>query len=413
MKICLVKAGEPLPTDNDHSRLLRTGILFEYLARDNEVRWITEAFNHQHKTRRFETDTTVEVSANAQIRLLSTLGYRGNISAGRMLDDLHFAWKVWRDLRSNPNPDVIVCAYPLVLTAFACVLHAKQRKIPIVVDVRDLWPDIFSLATRRVRKILGTALALVLEPFARYTFRNATSVIGITDAIVDWACKKAKRVRQTKDVPFALGFLPQPVDPANKTKAIEFWNDLGIKQTDFIFAYVGQINNKVDVETVVRGFIAADLPPSARLVIAGAGDEIEKIRPLCKGVPGIIFPGWINKFQLEVLLQMASVGLAPYRNRLDFQLSIPNKVIEYLYYSVPVAASIDGEIKRLIQTHDCGVAYEEGKPDSFAAVATQLFHDTQGRKGLSQNARLTYNRFFDGNTVFSALTAHLQSFHVA
>src|SRR4051812_31987679 len=108
MKICLIKAGEPLPTDGDHSRLLRTGMLFEFLSGKHDVTWITEAFNHQHKKLRAESDTTIEIAPGARIRLLHTLGYSGNISPRRMLDDVHFAWKCWRELRSKPDPDVIV-----------------------------------------------------------------------------------------------------------------------------------------------------------------------------------------------------------------------------------------------------------------------------------------------------------------
>ena len=41
-----------------------------------------------------------------------------------------------------PRPDLILCSYPTIELSVEAVRYGRTHGIPVVLDVRDLWPDI-------------------------------------------------------------------------------------------------------------------------------------------------------------------------------------------------------------------------------------------------------------------------------
>ena len=119
-----------------------------------------------------------------------------------------------------------------------------------------------------------------------------------------------------------------------------------------------------------------------------------------KNVDNIIMPGWIDAAQIRVLMEMSIGGLAPFKKRIDFLSSIPNKVIEYLSAGLPVISGIDGEIKQLIDQYDCGVVYQEGDIDALTSIFELISLDHKKRKYLSKQAVLTYRNEFEFQQVY-------------
>ena len=53
----------------------------------------------------------------------------------------------FKKLARSPNiekPDIMVVSMPSVLLCNEAVKFAKENNIPVVVDLRDMWPDIFA-----------------------------------------------------------------------------------------------------------------------------------------------------------------------------------------------------------------------------------------------------------------------------
>ena len=85
-----------------------------------------------------------------------------------------------------PRPDVIVASFPPIELAAAAVRLGRQFGVATVVDVRDLWPDVFRTMAGRER-VLGAIAARAYDPLAIWTLRNATALTSITESMLDWA----------------------------------------------------------------------------------------------------------------------------------------------------------------------------------------------------------------------------------
>ena len=69
--------------------------------------------------------------------------YRGN-GLDRIFNMIDFPFKMWKVMRTfylSEKPDVIYASTPDVFTAFFAIIFSRKRRIPIITEVRDLWPQ--------------------------------------------------------------------------------------------------------------------------------------------------------------------------------------------------------------------------------------------------------------------------------
>src|SRR6267378_560857 len=160
MRVWLVTAGEPLPTDPGNQRPMRTALLADYLLdRGHTVlRWAS-SFDHGTKTQRVTKDASLAVRAGYTIRLLHAPEYTKNVSLARIRNHQQLAAKFRQLAPGEPTPDIIVCSLPTLELADEVVAYAVHRHVPIVVDVRDMWPDVIAFRSpRRLRPLVRQLL---------------------------------------------------------------------------------------------------------------------------------------------------------------------------------------------------------------------------------------------------------------
>ena len=205
MLIWLVTIGEPLPTDGPGERLLRTGILAEQLVRHgHDVVWWTSTFDHVRKRHRCGGDQHICVSDRHHLWLLHANSYSSNVSLVRVANHRRIARSFRRLAPSEPRPDVIVCSWPTVELCVESVQLGRAWGVPVVLDVRDLWPDtIADLAPRQLRPAARLTLQGGYRQ-ARYAASRATAIAGITREYVDWGLAYAGRCARVSTVTFHL-----------------------------------------------------------------------------------------------------------------------------------------------------------------------------------------------------------------
>ena len=412
MRIWLVTVGEPLPTDGSNERLLRTGILAGFLVRKgHEVLWWTSAFDHVRKTRRAVENTFVSLAGNYRIGMLRSCGYRRNISLARLFDHRGLARNFIELAPREPSPDVILCSMPTIELSREAVRYAKGRGIPVVLDIRDLWPDVLldiapSWARWAARLFLSSLFRDLREACA-----GATAVIGITDPIVEWGVRYAGRPKTGLDRAFPLGYVEQIPLPEEMEKAQRAWGGLGIGANpgEFLVCFFGTIGRQFDLGTVIKA--ARRLEGGGRrfrFVLCGSGDMLPRFRKLAGDITSVVFPGWVGAAEIWTLMRIARVGLAPYHNSIDFRSSLPNKSIEYLSAGLPLVSSLTGELERLLEEHGCGVTYTEGDAESLATALVELYDHRARLETMADNALALYIGRFTAERIYNELCGYLE-----
>jgi len=411
MRVWVVKTSEMLAEDGNHGRLLRSGMIAQLLdKRGHDVTWWMSTFDHAHRRQRAGQDLSRPFGSRGTIRMLRSPGYRRTVSLRRLLD--HFIWgrRFARAVRALPAPDVILCAYPTIESAWVCARFGHALGRPVAVDLRDMWPDIFS---RDAGGALAPLVRLVLTPYermARRALAGATALYGITDEFLEWGLAKAGRSRRAVDAAFPLAY-PAPareIDP----EAARRWDELGVtREGAFNVVFIGSLNGRgYRMEPVIeaaRLLMRSGAP--VRFVMCGEGDDLLRLRHLTAGVKSILWPGWISAPQIRALLARAHLGLVPYRNTPDLMISVPNKAAEYMASGVPVATSLRGTLRRVLTDHSCGWAYDETDPATLAREILNLNADRQRHKAMGERALELYEREYRAEDVYNRLVDRLES----
>lgn len=407
-KIWIVTAGEPLPIDGFGDRLHRSGMIAKILSsRGHSVTWWTNSFDHIRKRHRFNDDRVIRCDENLRINLLHSPGYKKNVSFARFYDHWRLSQRFHQKLAGEETPDVILAAMPTPGLAEEACNYGRRNRVPVVVDMRDMWPDIFL-----------EALPTPIHPFAKPFFipmraqlesiaSSATAIVGITPEFVQWGLGSAKRKPNEWDRHFWLGSSETRPSKESIEKSREKWIKLGVSPEKFVCAFFSVLSGKLDMDPVFEAAKNLQCDQArVQFVICGNGDREREFREAAGGLQNVIFNGWINDAEMCSLMELASVGLAPYKNRFDFQASIPTKAIQYLSAGLPILSGITGSLSTLLESTGAGYTYRDGA--DLARIIQELISNPESRTKMAQAARTIYLDQFVGENVYGKFASFLE-----
>lgn len=404
MKVWLLNVGEPLPVDSGHPRLHRTGIFAEILAkRGFDVVWWSSSFRHAEKDWRFPKTTAIQTTDRLKVWCLASRPYRRNVSFQRILANRDIASEFRRCAASEPVPDIIVCSYPIPELARAGSEYAATHSLPSVVDIRDLWPDIWATVLPSGLRWIGDLALLPFVVQSKFTLCSFSSICAITDEIVGWGVDRAGRPRSKWDRVYPLAYPQRVFLPSELAPAKNFWSALltGLPPAQFTLCYVGSISHRARIDVAISAMRAlpSECRAKVRLILCGDGEALDSLRKSASDLPEIIFPGWVSAPQIQALASFAHAGILPYPSDEDFRISIPNKAIEYLAHGLPILASLKGPVFELITTERCGLTYQETDPNDLAQIIIGLVEHPEQLGLLSSNAHHLYQKRFLAESV--------------
>jgi glycosyltransferase involved in cell wall biosynthesis len=293
------------------------------------------------------------------------------------------------------------------------VAYGRKANIPVVVDVRDMWPDIWA---EKLPGALQPMKRLIFAPFysdLKQAVQGATSLIGITESAIDWALANAGRTRGPLDRAFPLVYLTEHPAEDKIASAEQYWRSLGIgcNPGEFIGCFFGTFTTRVDFETPLKamGEMPEALRSRIKLVLCGRGENEALIRRYAEKMPQIIAHEWVYAPEIIALMRLSNFGLLPYPPTLDFIRSLPNKVFEYLNGGLPILTSLRGEIEALISEYSCGALYETLVPQSFEALVAKFVSDPGQLARLADGARMAGKAYNPASTchTFEVYLKHL------
>lgn len=415
MKVWLVKLEESVPLDVDY-RPYRMGMLSDALVRSGHdvLRWCSDR-NHRLRENRFGFTNRYRFDSNTEFYFLaSSIPYNSPVSALRHLDNMVLAWKFWWIGRHSDPPDVIVCSMPTPEMSKLSARLARRFGAPLVLDARDLWPDIIDRELSGIRKAVAKPFVYQMRRSLRYASKHATSLVGITDFYRDHLLRYGRRKLTREDQVFPLGYdLDQvALSPDDVVEAQAFWNTLGISdsQDQSIIYFAGRLNNTVlnGIAPVVEAAAMLEKQdPATIFVFAGSGQRSDDIRKSFSDLKNVKFPGEVSSKHLLYLRTISLAALLPIERRTDYQNSLSNKFFEYLSSGLPVLSWLDGLPGKTVIAAECGFIYNSGF--NLAERIVQLKTHENLRTLMAKNARRLFEDRFEAKKVYGDFAEHVIS----
>lgn len=407
LTIQLFATGEPLPGDSSGMRLMRSGQLAQALvARGHRVTWISSQFDHFSKSQR-KLSFRTELENNFELLAIRSPGYARNVSVQRLVDHAVLGWRALKAARLEPAPDVVVASFPPIEIALAAARLAKERACPLIVDVRDKWPDaILDLAPSLARPLARAALSPYFA-LTRRAMSRASRLTAHTPRFLDWAAGRAGRSATASEDAFPFCFAAPPQSSDAERHIVRA--SLGVSDDALLVVFAGTIGRQFDFVPVVDALTHLAGNSRIQIVLVGSGDQYEQTRAMFSECKNARFTGLLGRETLNAILAAADVGLCPYRNQSGFADSIPNKFAEYLSFGLPVLFSLSDSLSAEILTKaSAGYSYDSSST-TLAKTLTILDEDRGLLSRMKTIAKNLFEREFLDSEVLPRFCAYIEN----
>ncbi len=281
----------------------------------------------------------------------------------RMTAFVRFAWASARKASSLEADVVFATSTPLTI-ALPAIYAAWRRRVPMVFEVRDLWPDV-PIAIGAIRNPVLVWLARGLESLA---YRYASHIIVLAPGM-------GEDIARSGVPPAKISIIPNGCDldvfsavPPGRSPREEFqW--LGSRKLVLFAGTLGRVNGVGYLVRLARR--VADIDPEIRFVVIGDGAERDAIRLEAQscGLLGTTFfmldP--LAKRDLARWLHTADLMVALFTGpRVVWKDAVQNKFFDALAAGRPVASNFDGWQSRVAL--EAGVGFILDPADLYAAA---------------------------------------------
>ena len=299
--------------------------------------------------------------------------------------------------------DVAFVYHPPATIGLPAVVLKALRGMPFIYHIADMWPEsvvesgmIGSAAVRRM--VHG-----LLSVWCRVIYRQARAITVLSPGF--------KRLLTERGVPGhkihvvynwtdEAMFRPMPRDEA-------LARELGLAGR-FNILYAGNLGPLQGLDTVVRAAARVRSVRAIQLVIAGVGQQEDKLRALARsvGATNVLFVGRRPYHEMPRISALADAHLVHLRDLPFFRATIPSKTQVALACARPVLMAVNGDAADIVRKAEAGVtcpAEDESRlADAMAALAEISREDLEamGQRGrrfyLDEMSLDTGGRHMDG-----------------
>ena len=388
MKVWLIYPYGPIPGEGwrDYRATMIAGAL---VARGHQVTWWTANYSHHLKIFRSSGWKDFQVYPGFRICLVPTVGYRKNIGVGRLLFQRTYAKELFARAVCEDPPDLIIVGEPPHSAGCVAKRLGRRFAIPVVFDVLDLWPELFSIVFPPFLRSISKLLFLPLYFLRRRNIRLADAVIAACKTYLETALRDAPFLKEKFSACVYWGVDVKGVRESNPSISGEVtgWRE---KEPGEVWAiYAGSLGNNYDIMTLLRAAKKLKERRSPLIIlIAGTGPLKEQVIRFIEtnNLDNTRYLGIVKPEILSGLYRDCDIGLCTYSP--ESTVAMPIKLYDYLAAGLPIVSSLLGELEDFLREERIGLQYLSGDAESLSRALEMLAKDEVMRLRM---AKISYD----------------------
>ncbi len=306
------------------------------------------------------------------------------------------------------RPDVLIATSPQFFCGWAGVILSWLRRLPFVVEIRDIWPD--SIAA--VGALNQSAALRLLTAMERQLYRSADQIVTVGPGYYDALTERDVSKDRLHVVPNGADL--DRFDPAKVTPIPPAPNE---PQERFICAYIGTIGMASGLDVVVEAAtqLQANGDVSVQFWLVGDGADRERLQAKVKdrGLQNVHFKGLVKKAEIPHYLATADICLVHLRKDPLFETVLPSKLFEAMAMAKPVILGVRGSAAELLASAQAGIPIEPEDSRQLVETLNSLKENQEKRNNLGENGRRfvvkQYNRDHFANRYLEILEKHFDT----
>lgn len=280
--------------------------------------------------------------------------------------------------------DVMYAYHPPLTVGVTASLTRLFRRVPVLYDVQDMWPDTLRatgmVSNERVLRAVGIVCKwvfarvdhiVVLSPGFKRLLIERGVPSGKVDVAYNWADEAALRAPE--------GELPANFPGSDRFRVL----------------FAGNMGKAQALGTVLDAAVQLQARDSrVTFVLLGGGVDVEGLKLRCGELElrNVIFLPPVPMSEVGKLLIAADALLVHLRRDPLFTITIPSKTQAYMAVGRPILMAVDGDAAELVRRSGGGVIAASENPDALAQAADDLARlDPSQLQQMGQLARQFYH----------------------
>ncbi len=300
---------------------------------------------------------------------------------------------LWAGLfKSKDKFEVVIVTSPPLFVGFSGYLISLFKRIPLVFEVRDLWPESAIDTGVLVNKFIIN-LALWFESFI---YKKSKMINVLTPAFY-------KILRDNKNVPEEkLIMIPNAADFDLSEKFFQNFDreEFRLKHGlsgKFVIVYVGAHGVANHLQQILEAGKSLE-DTNALFLLIGQGMEKERLKELADtmDVKNVRFIDPVPKHEVFRYILASEMGLSVLKKVDTFKTVYSNKSFDYMSCKTPILMAIDGVSRELIEEAKAGTYVEPENIKEYDRIIRSYIADpdklsAEGINGYNY-AKLNFDR---------------------
>ena len=301
--------------------------------------------------------------------------------------------------------DVIVVTSPPLFVGITAVILSLFKRLPIVFEVRDLWPE-SAIDTGVLKNKLIIKLAYWFE---NYIYKKAKLINVLTPAFKTKLIEKGVPEEKIIFIPNAADFTLAEQIQESDFNSEAFKKELGLDEK-FVITYVGAhgVANHL-IQLVDAAEKLQDTPVVFQLIGSGMKKQELQDEVQLRGLKNVIFRDAVPKAEVFKYILASDMGASVLKKVDTFKTIYSNKTFDYMSCKRTVFLAIDGVSRELVENANCGIYVEPENSDDIETKLRGLLNDTNKLEEMGSNGYLYAKKHFDRSILAKQYANHLQS----
>jgi glycosyltransferase involved in cell wall biosynthesis len=285
---------------------------------------------------------------------------------------------------SKFRPDLVFATSTPLTIALPAIYLAKRRKIPMVFEVRDLWPEL-PIAIGAIKGPLKFP-ARWLE---RYTYRHSANIIALSPGMKEGIVRNGYPSDRVHVIPNSADI---DLFSVPESEGVSFRRKYDWLKERPLVVYAGTIGRINGVEYLIKlAMQVQSLDSQIRFLVVGDGREKQKVLNLAKGLnvfkKNLFMLPPLPKKDLPRILSAATVATSLFIDLPEMWANSANKFFDALASGTPIAINYHGWQAQLLRETGAGIILDSRNINLAASQLTAFIRNLKKLSAAERAAR--------------------------
>ena len=283
--------------------------------------------------------------------------------------------------------DAVYVYHPPITPAAAAAIFSWIYRIPLIVEIQDLWPD--SVVASRMG---GGKFHRVLTLICNFVYRRAAHIICQSNGMID-----RLRQRGVAGEKISRQYNWSTYQPVGQDEIVVPERVIESFAGKLNMVYGGNFGEAQNLTIVIDAVLAAaEHVPNLRLHLVGSGIEQNKLSAHIAQSNGskiafIYEP--VDRATMDRIFDKADILVMHLRNDPLFEITLPSKLQHYLSCGKPIIAGLSGEAASIVIKSKAGlVSCPNDSVMMMKAICDIASKTTGQRKQMGELGKYYYDK---------------------